>query len=98
MDRTIGYLQHMGVCSEVHHKERYIPQAELEGESGGETGGEQGRGRSWGAGGPAGGGGAAPCEREQRLAEGCRRDSCNQVFRGPPPPATLNNCAACAAR
>jgi hypothetical protein len=31
MDRTIGYLQHMGVCSEVHHKERYIPQEELEG-------------------------------------------------------------------
>lgn len=30
MDRTINYLQHMGVCSEVHHKERYIPQEELE--------------------------------------------------------------------
>jgi hypothetical protein len=32
MGRTISYLRHMGVCSEVHHKERYIPQAELEGE------------------------------------------------------------------
>lgn len=30
MDRTINYLRHMGVCSEVHHKERYIPQEELE--------------------------------------------------------------------
>ena len=45
MDRTIGYLQHMGVCSEVHHKERYIPQAELEGESGGRAGAGEELGR-----------------------------------------------------
>ena len=32
MDRTIGYLKHVGVCSEVHHKERYIPQSEIESE------------------------------------------------------------------
>eukprot|EP00887_Chlorella_sp_A99_P002549 scaffold6.g2549.t1 len=30
MDRTIGYLKHVGVCSDVHHKERYIPQSEIE--------------------------------------------------------------------
>lgn len=30
MDRTIGYLKHVGVCSEVHHKEKYIPQSEIE--------------------------------------------------------------------
>ncbi len=32
MDRTKEYLRHTGVCSEVHHKEQYIPQHELEGE------------------------------------------------------------------
>ena len=31
MDRTKRFLRHTGVCSEVHHKEQYIPQAELEG-------------------------------------------------------------------
>ncbi|KAL4423672.1 hypothetical protein ABPG75_000973 [Micractinium tetrahymenae] len=30
MDRTKNYLRHTGVCSEVHHKEQYIPQRELE--------------------------------------------------------------------
>ena len=32
MDRTIAYLKHVGVCNEVHHKERYIPQSEIESE------------------------------------------------------------------
>uniref|UniRef100_A0A1D2A093 O-fucosyltransferase family protein n=1 Tax=Auxenochlorella protothecoides TaxID=3075 RepID=A0A1D2A093_AUXPR len=30
MLRTVAFLKHMRVCSEIHHKEMYIPKAELE--------------------------------------------------------------------
>lgn len=30
MNHTIMHLKRMGVCNEVHHKERYIPQSEME--------------------------------------------------------------------
>lgn len=33
MLRTVAFLKHMRVCSEIHHKEMYIPKAELERES-----------------------------------------------------------------
>lgn len=33
MDRTKSFLVKTGVGSEVHHKEQYIPQAQLEGET-----------------------------------------------------------------
>lgn len=31
MDRLIGTLKDAGLCKDVHYKELYIPQAELEG-------------------------------------------------------------------
>ena len=32
MDNLIGSLKDAGLCKDVHYKELYIPQAELEGE------------------------------------------------------------------